>query len=197
MHGPITRNPARSTNRLLILGGSQGARSLNQLVFESLPQMSHDLNGWQIVHQTGDADAATAREHYTHVKLPVEVCPFIDNLSHCYRETDVVISRAGATTLAELACCGLPSVLVPFPHAARDHQTTNAEWYAKQGAALLIRESVTDADPPEALSEAVLPLLHGEQLRRKMSERCREVARPHAAREVAQQLRALSRKAAA
>lgn len=180
--------------RLLILGGSQGARSLNRIVCDALVQLSGNLAGWEIVHQTGPADAETIREQYARTTLPVTVREFIEDLGRLYRATDVVVSRAGATTLAELACCGLPAVLVPFPHAARDHQTANAAWYAERGAALLIREA---GDAAPLLADALLSLLHDERLRRRMSERCRNTSRPYAAQDVVQELLSVAHRAAA
>jgi UDP-N-acetylglucosamine--N-acetylmuramyl-(pentapeptide) pyrophosphoryl-undecaprenol N-acetylglucosamine transferase len=186
--------PEHTPKQLLILGGSQGARSLNRIVCNALVQLSGNLAGWEIVHQTGPADAATVREQYARTTLPVTVHEFIEDLGRLYRATDVVVSRAGATTLAELACCGLPAVLVPFPHAARDHQTANAAWYAERDATLLIREAEHAAP---SLADALRSLLHDERLRQRMSERSRNTARPYAAQDVVQELLSVAHRAAA
>lgn len=186
--------PEGAPKRLLILGGSQGARSLNRIICDALSQLRGTLIDWEIVHQTGSADAARIREEYAQANLQVFVHDFIADLGSLYRATDIVISRAGATTLTELACCGLPAVLVPFPHAVRDHQTANAAWYSERGAALLTRES---GDAARSLTDALSSLLNDEPLRRRIRERCRETARPHAAQDVVRELLAVAHRAAA
>jgi UDP-N-acetylglucosamine--N-acetylmuramyl-(pentapeptide) pyrophosphoryl-undecaprenol N-acetylglucosamine transferase len=193
IHSETAGKPERTPKRLLILGGSQGARSLNRIVCEALSR-SEVLAGWEIVHQTGAADTATVHEQYARTNLQVSVREFIEDPGSLYRETDVVISRAGATTLAELACCGLPAVLVPFPHAARDHQTANAAWYAERGAALLIRES---GDAARTLADALTSLIGDEDLRQRMRKRSRETSRPRAAQDVVRELLAVAHRAAA
>src|SRR5207253_2042810 len=111
---------------LLVLGGSQGAESLNDAVVGMLGQPVPQLAGWRIVHQTGAAQHDRTEKVYRAARLACVAEPFFDDLSEWYAQATLVIARAGATTLAELACAGCPAVLVPYPHAANDHQMANA-----------------------------------------------------------------------
>src|SRR5579863_9968032 len=115
-----------SSPTLLVLGGSQGAESLNDAVVELLTQMPPHLHSWRIVHQTGAAQHLKIAEAYRKAGIAHFVQPFFDDLSDQYSQAALVISRAGATTLAELACGGCPALLLPYPGAADHHQLANA-----------------------------------------------------------------------
>lgn len=150
---PIRRRDAPGV-RLLILGGSQGARGLNAMVELALPRLAASAIGLHVTHQTGTEDVARLRSAYARHALPASVTPFIKDMGAAYARADLVCSRAGATTAAELAYCGLPAVLVPFPRAAGDHQRDNAEALARTGAAVVIEEGA-DGTP---LANAILEL---------------------------------------
>ena len=129
------------TPTLLILGGSQGASSLNALVLDAFADRRAELTGWRIVHQTGATDLDAIRQRYAALSLNAEVQPFITDMAAAYRQATLVISRAGATTLSELACAGLPTILIPLPTSAHDHQRLNARLFADHSAALVVELS--------------------------------------------------------
>lgn len=121
-----------------ILGGSQGARAINQALAAALPHMADLKNKVRFMHQSGPHDAAMLAEQYSVNGFTAEVIPFVEDMASFYGQARLVISRAGASTLAELALCGKASVLVPYPFAAHNHQEKNARVFADRGAALLV-----------------------------------------------------------
>ena len=126
--------------RITVLGGSLGARALN----ETLPQAFAALGASrlpEIVHQAGRQHAAPLEAAYRRLAIDARVVPFIDDIAGQLAWSDLVICRAGATTLAELAAVGVGSVLIPFPHAIDDHQTRNAQALVEAGAAILVPQS--------------------------------------------------------
>jgi UDP-N-acetylglucosamine--N-acetylmuramyl-(pentapeptide) pyrophosphoryl-undecaprenol N-acetylglucosamine transferase len=124
--------------RVLVLGGSQGARFLNQHIPAALSQSGKPIEVW---HQCGNGWLDETRSSYEQVGLDARVESFIDDMAAAYSWADLVICRAGAMTVAELAAAGAASLLVPFPYAIDDHQTANANWLAEAGGAGLIQES--------------------------------------------------------
>ncbi|MCP4848429.1 MAG: undecaprenyldiphospho-muramoylpentapeptide beta-N-acetylglucosaminyltransferase [Verrucomicrobiaceae bacterium] len=123
---------------LLVMGGSQGARGLNQAITGALEHIS--ALGMQVIHLTGPADLDSIRAGYSHASLPYFVSAFCHEMHQAYSAADVAIARSGASSLAELSVFALPTILVPFPHAADDHQTLNAQVYTKSGAAEMLKE---------------------------------------------------------
>jgi UDP-N-acetylglucosamine--N-acetylmuramyl-(pentapeptide) pyrophosphoryl-undecaprenol N-acetylglucosamine transferase len=173
-----------SPPQLLILGGSQGARSLNQAVGTVLPLLARRLAGWRIVHQTGQVDYDRVRAQYSGTKLTIEVTPFLSSPVCAYAGASLAICRAGASTLAELAVAGVPAILVPYPHAAGDHQWHNARVLAQSGAARLVRD-----DPDRVLTAGGLRaelewLLASPAERARLTVAVRRFARPHAVDQV-------------
>ena len=166
--------------QLLILGGSQGAKSLNEAVLKAFSEIRGSLAGWKILHQTGAEHASYVRLEYEKLGLSAEVLPFIADMGTCYRETLLVISRAGATTLAELACAALPAVLVPFPFAADDHQKRNAEAFVQAGAARLVVQEASANGTGSRLRKELEPLLRDPQLRQNLRDQMNSLARPDA-----------------
>jgi UDP-N-acetylglucosamine--N-acetylmuramyl-(pentapeptide) pyrophosphoryl-undecaprenol N-acetylglucosamine transferase len=164
--------------RVLVIGGSQGARALNQVVPEALARAKDALRGVEIVHQTGHAMCDAVRARYAELGLEANVIPFIDDMARAYASAALVIGRAGATSLAEICAVGRPSILVPFPEAADDHQWHNARALETRGAALAIRESALDADK---LAQSVSRLLSDAGERRRMADAARSLGRPDAA----------------
>ncbi len=130
----------RAPLKLLILGGSQGAQAINQLIPEALAQLQANEYP-EIWHQTGERDCAAVQAHYAQLGIPAKVTAFIDDMQQAYQFADIVISRAGATTIAELTTIGLPSILIPLPTAVDDHQTLNAKYLVAQGAACMIAQA--------------------------------------------------------
>jgi UDP-N-acetylglucosamine--N-acetylmuramyl-(pentapeptide) pyrophosphoryl-undecaprenol N-acetylglucosamine transferase len=132
------------TCTLLVLGGSQGARRVNELVLDAVRILKGKGVEIRMIHQTGPADMKKVRSGYEKMGVQAQVGAFFKNMAKAYSLADLVISRAGATTLAELAVMGLPAVLIPYPHAADDHQATNAAYYERGGGAVVAREEELD-----------------------------------------------------
>lgn len=175
--------PDRPT--LLVFGGSQGARSINRAIVAAHPHWGDQT--LQVLHATGrvthEATAtawAQAREQGGGPK--VKVLDFIESMADAYAAADLVICRAGATSIAELTALGIPSILVPYPHATADHQVENARALERAGGAIMIRDDDLDAD---ALLAACLPLLREPERRQAMADAARAFGRPDAADNVA------------
>ncbi len=168
---------ARS-RKILVLGGSQGAKVLNEVVPTALAQLDLASRGITVVHQTGAAMQGAVEARYRELGVPAEVVSFVDDMARAYATATLVIARAGATTLAELCAIGRPSILVPYPFAADDHQARNAEALERAGAAISIRESALSA---EVLAERARALLHDAGARKHMAESARAHGRPDAA----------------
>ncbi|HYQ40291.1 MAG TPA: undecaprenyldiphospho-muramoylpentapeptide beta-N-acetylglucosaminyltransferase [Pseudomonas sp.] len=171
---------ARRQARLLVLGGSLGAEPLNKLLPAALAQVPGELRP-QVYHQAGKQHAEVTAERYREVGVEAEVVPFIRDMARVYAWADLVICRAGALTVSELAAAGLPSLLIPLPHAIDDHQTRNAEYLAKAGAAVLLPQHATDAAALAAQLTEVL--MHSEKLA-AMGATARRLAKPDATRTV-------------
>ncbi|WP_217475141.1 undecaprenyldiphospho-muramoylpentapeptide beta-N-acetylglucosaminyltransferase [Stutzerimonas stutzeri] len=166
--------------RLLVLGGSLGAEPLNKLVPEALAQLPQALRP-EVFHQAGKQHAGVTQERYAASGVEAEVAPFIQNMARAYAWADLVICRAGALTVCELAAAGLPSFLVPLPHAIDDHQTRNAEYLAKEGAAVLLPQASTDA---AALAAQLTEVMMQPEKLEAMGATARRLARPDATRTV-------------
>lgn len=166
--------------RLLVLGGSLGAEPLNKLLPAALGKLPADLRP-QVFHQAGKQHDQITAERYREVAVEAEVAPFIKDMARAYAWADLVVCRAGALTVSELAAAGLPSFLVPLPHAIDDHQNRNADYLAKEGAAVLLPQHATDADQLAAQLTEVL--MHPEKLE-AMGRTARSLAKPDATRTV-------------
>ena len=167
--------------RILVTGGSQGARAINEAVIGALPILAATGSRFAFTHQTGRVEPDEARrivEAYAKAGFTAEVSPFIDRMVDAFREADLVISRAGATTVAELAAAGRPAILVPFPFAADDHQRRNAEAVEAGGAGRLILQA--DLTPAK-LAAVILGLTDSPDLLPAMAQAARRLARPGAA----------------
>ena len=169
------------TLRLLVLGGSQGAQALNELLpaaLALLPRASRP----QVQHQAGREKLPQAEAGYRSAGVTAEVVPFVEDMAAAYCWADLVICRAGALTIAELAAAGVASVLVPYPHAVDDHQTRNAAYLADSGAALMLPQHQLDAPK---LAAVLAPLLTDRERCREMARAARRLALPDATRQVA------------
>ena len=166
--------------RLLVLGGSLGAEPLNKLLPAALAQLPGELRP-EVRHQAGKSHAEVSAERYREAGVAAEVLPFIRDMAAAYAWADLVICRAGALTVSELAAAGLPALLIPLPHAIDDHQTRNAEYLAKAGAAVLLPQHATDAAALAAQLTEVL--MHSEKLA-AMGATARRLAKPDATRTV-------------
>lgn len=167
---------------LLVTGGSQGASGLNRLVGPALVQLNQGGVDFQVFHQAGARDVEWLKSLYDEGGLKAEVSDFYQDMASYYSRSDLIIARAGALTLAELAAAALPSVLVPLPTAADDHQSVNARRMEEGGAALVLTERNTS---PGELAGALTRLLTNPPLLTKMGQAAEALARPGADEEMA------------
>lgn len=156
---------------LLVMGGSQGAAGINQLLFRSAPYLKDFQNAAgrpiQIIHLTGDRDDNLAAINYQREGITAHVSPFHHRMAEAYSAADLVVSRAGAASLSELSQFSLPSILIPFPFAADQHQHRNAEAFRDAGASELIEEKTAD---PESFALLVKNLLEDDRRRERMAD---------------------------
>jgi len=172
--------------RLLVVGGSLGAQALNERVPQALALLPADKRP-QVVHQSGRQHLDALRANYAAAGVEAEVRDYIEDMAAAYRDCDFAICRAGAMTVAELACAGVPAVLVPFPFAVDDHQTGNAEFLSDAGAAWLIQQK-------DLTAEKLATLIGGldRTTLAAMSDKALELAKPDATRQVADICEALA-----
>ncbi len=166
---------------ILIVGGSQGARVLNRIVPEAIAKLLAGKHKLRVVHQSGIHDFAEVEKAYATCKDRVEVVEFINEIGSYYRKADLLICRAGALTLAELGALGKPAILVPFPHAAHDHQTFNARAFAESGAAIVKIESEFES---QVLAEDLERLINDPQSLAKMAAAALKQGRPEACEQI-------------
>ena len=174
---PPVREEGKKT--LAILGGSQGAQAVNRLVAEALPNLPADvLRQLRVIHQTGEHDAPWVRERYEQGGIEALVQPFFADMAGVYGQADLLVSRAGATTLSEIAVVGLPAILIPYPFAADNHQEINADYYAKGGGAVRFRQSDLSA---ARLGEEIVRLVGDEERLTAMGKAMKGLSFPDAA----------------
>lgn len=175
---------------LLVFGGSRGAQALNDALLAALPHLEPLRGQLTLLHQTGGADLERVQAGYRAAGWnPAQVVPFIDDMAAAYAGSQLVLCRAGATTIAELTACGRAAVLVPYPHAAGDHQTANAQALAAKGAALLLPQSELDG---ARLARLLGDLLLDRPRLLDMAAIARSLGRPDAADLILQECRTLS-----
>lgn len=189
----ITGNPVRAEffdvqpkapgerTHIFITGGSQGARAVNLAMIGALPLLAAEKERLSITHQTGESDYDKVRATYLELGWRVEVKPFVEKMVEEFAKADLVISRAGATTVAELAAAGKPALMVPFPFAADDHQRKNAEAIERAGAGRMILQAELT---PERLAKELLWLIHDPQQLVRMAEASKRLGHPDAAARV-------------
>jgi UDP-N-acetylglucosamine--N-acetylmuramyl-(pentapeptide) pyrophosphoryl-undecaprenol N-acetylglucosamine transferase len=175
---------ARSRD-LFVLGGSQGAQVLNEVIPVALQRAGFAGRGLTVVHQTGEAMQQQVSAFYRQAGIEARVSPFIHDMVRAYASARLVIARAGATTLAELCAIGRASILVPYPYAADDHQTKNAAALQQQGAAVMMPQ---DHLTPELLAQELTGLLDDDACRRAMADAARRQGRPDAAADIVDDL---------
>lgn len=167
---------------LLVLGGSQGSQALNRVMMEVVGRLTDvDRRSWQVIHLTGPAGSRAVQVAYAQAGLRCWVSPHLDRMEWAYALADLAVARGGASTMAELARCGVPAVLIPYPGAS-GHQRDNAKLLESHGAAVRLEEH--DATPGRLL-EQLRTLLSDPFQREQMSARMAELARPDAADELA------------
>jgi len=180
LQDPEPRAPSpESPFHLLVFGGSLGAHSINMTLAAAAPLLAQMGRMLTITHQTGEKDCVELAAAYRAAGLHATVVPFIDNMAAAYRAADLIVCRAGATTIAEVTACGKPCVFIPFPHAVDDHQRKNAEALLKCSAGFMLLERELSA---ESLAAQIAALVADPVLLRDTGVNARAVARIDAAR---------------
>jgi UDP-N-acetylglucosamine--N-acetylmuramyl-(pentapeptide) pyrophosphoryl-undecaprenol N-acetylglucosamine transferase len=166
----------RDLPTLLVMGGSQGASGINQAMIKSLSSL-HGVP-LQVIHLAGGRDERLVADNYQRENIPAYVAPFHHRMEEVYSAADFAVARSGAASLAELAFFSLPGILVPFPYAADDHQTRNAEIFSRAGAAIILKESELSGD---VLARKLREVIGDPQRIRRMSESASRLAPKNAA----------------
>ncbi|ODS53603.1 MAG: undecaprenyldiphospho-muramoylpentapeptide beta-N-acetylglucosaminyltransferase [Acidobacteria bacterium SCN 69-37] len=187
--GADARPRTGTPSRVLVLGGSQGARAINTVLPDAAALVTRDQPATTFVHQTGARDLDAARAAYASAGVPAVVEAFFDPVSAEVHAADLVVCRAGATTLAELAAAARPAVLIPFPAATDDHQRHNAQVLVDAGAAVMIEERHLDAG---RLAATIVALLADAGALASMARAMAAFARPDAATRIVHHIRELA-----
>lgn len=162
---------------IFVFGGSAGARSINRAVVDALPYLYDIREKIQFLHQTGQMDYEFVRHEYRKHEFKGTVAPFIYQMGEAYAVADLVVSRAGATTLAEITAVGKPSILIPYPYATGGHQEFNARKLVEMNAARMLLNSELSG---ERIAEEIKELYHDDALRIEMQKNCKTIGRPEA-----------------
>lgn len=176
------RREKGGTPTVLVLGGSQGSRAVNEIVMKMLPALEEPARDWRFLHVAGAAQADAVRAAYARHRLSADVKPFVAEIHEWYAAAHVAIARAGGTTLAELCAAGIPSILVPLPAAADDHQRANARVLEKARASVMIEEG---PDAAERCLEALSAIVAEPGRTARMTQAALELGRPFAAFQIA------------
>lgn len=194
----VTGNPVRWSElpprerdekfTIVIFGGSAGAHRLNVAALEAAKQLQEEAVRLRLIHQTGEADRGWVEEAYRKLPFEVEVHAFIDRMDEAYGRADLVVCRAGATTVAELTALGKAAILIPYPYATQDHQRRNAEALKSAGAAAVILDAELSGS---RLAEAIRDLAADREKVQAMAAAARRLGRPQAAETIAELCRGL------
>jgi len=187
-----SQNESKEENgfTLLVLGGSLGARVLNSLVLDALGVLNSQLPpGFKVIHQTGPLDEDGVRGNYNRYGIEAEVRGFFDDMAAIYRQGDLVVARAGAGTLAELAIVGKPMILVPYPHAADNHQVVNAGYLVQGGAGIMLNQQDLTGGK---LAGELARLIFSQEDRMKMAKSAQGLAQPEAVEMIVEQCQRLA-----
>jgi UDP-N-acetylglucosamine--N-acetylmuramyl-(pentapeptide) pyrophosphoryl-undecaprenol N-acetylglucosamine transferase len=176
--------------RVLVFGGSQGAHAINMACVEAAPRLAAAAGRVDLTHQTGEREVEMVRDGYRRAGLQARVEPFLFNMDREMKAADVVICRAGATTLAELAAAGRASILVPLPTATDDHQRKNAEAFVRHGAAVMVEQRELTG---ERLVTELLALANDAHRRARLAAAAKTLAKPDAAAVIVERALALAR----
>ena len=178
--GLIYFNFNKSNKTIFLFGGSQGSSYLNKILSKII--INFENAGIQVIWQTGDLEFIKYKKNNSKT---IHVTPFIDNMAEAYAISDLIICRSGALTISELTVCGKPSILIPFSHAAGDHQTKNARVLAKSGAAKILSEKNLTA---KKLLFAIMNLIHNKTVLSKMSKASKSLGKPDATSKIVDQI---------
>ncbi len=170
---------------IFLFGGSQGALTLNRAMIDSLPQLAGLGEKLRVIHQTGSNDDTEAiAQAYASAKVDAKVFAFTEKIWECYADSDVVIGRSGANTVGEVAALGIPSILVPYPYAADDHQRANAEWLVASGGAAMIPDAQCNG---ERLARELKAIVTDKVRMKTMASCAAKAGRPDAAKRIAEE----------
>jgi UDP-N-acetylglucosamine--N-acetylmuramyl-(pentapeptide) pyrophosphoryl-undecaprenol N-acetylglucosamine transferase len=167
--------------QLLIFGGSQGAEAINKSIIDMLPQLQSIKNKIHVLHQTGQRQLEEVTKAYEQFGIQAKVTPFIVDMAGAYADADLIICRAGATSLAEITAAGKAAILIPYPWAANDHQLKNAQAMATEGAAVMIPERELSGGK---LFGVIEDLLRDEQKLHQMEENSLKLSKVDAAKTI-------------
>jgi UDP-N-acetylglucosamine--N-acetylmuramyl-(pentapeptide) pyrophosphoryl-undecaprenol N-acetylglucosamine transferase len=173
---------------ILVTGGSQGASAINTMMIDTVKRMKDKGRTPEVIHQTGQRDYESILKGYKDKGIEADVRPFIQDMPASYRQADIVIGRAGAGTVFELAAMGKPSILVPYPYAADDHQTANARMLGNCGGARVIAQ---DELNPDSLADLLIGFMDDRASLEEMGRRARKAAMPDAAKVIVDKLEAM------
>jgi UDP-N-acetylglucosamine--N-acetylmuramyl-(pentapeptide) pyrophosphoryl-undecaprenol N-acetylglucosamine transferase len=187
----IPAKTAGTQPTLLVFGGSQGARAINEAMIASFPGLREKAPALYIIHQTGERDYERVRAAYEQSGAAGEVHKFIDDMPGTFARADLLICRSGASTVAEITAAGKPAIFVPFPRAADDHQNVNAQALERANAAVVVEESKLEA---AYLVDTVADLIDDPGRLERMSTAARSLAHPHALEEIAAMVEELARR---
>jgi len=174
-----------STFRILVVGGSQGAKRLNQLMMEALAYLEEIREKIKVVHMTGAHLSEELKQAYRQKRVKAEVKKFIEDIGKEFKQADLVISRSGAGAIFELAMAGKPGILIPYPYSANQHQVLNARYLTDQGAGLMFLEKDLDA---KKLADAILQLFEHPEQRAEMGKKARSLAIPEASKTIVEEI---------
>jgi len=183
----IRANKPETPDKLtvLVVGGSQGAQAINKIFVEALEILCGQGKKIEVIHQTGKGDYERVIGDYQTRGLKGEIAPFITDMGDAYSRADMVVSRAGATTIFELAALGKPSILIPFPYATNRHQEINAGALVRSGGAeMILQEDLT----AEGMASVLIKYMDNRQALKRMGERAREIGKTDAAAVIVDQI---------
>ncbi|CAH2032250.1 undecaprenyldiphospho-muramoylpentapeptide beta-N-acetylglucosaminyltransferase [Trichlorobacter ammonificans] len=185
-HAAVTRERTPDAPfHLFVFGGSQGARPLNEVLPRTMALLNERAGHLRIVHQTGEQDLAAVRQGYREAGIDADVRPFIDDMAREYRRADLIVCRAGATTIAEVTAIGKACLFIPFPHATDDHQRKNAEALLKNEACeLMLERHMT----PETLAGTIAGLMDDRERLERIGRNAAGMARLEAARVIVDEM---------
>ncbi len=170
---------------VLVVGGSQGAMAINKAICEAMGYLHTEKKYPEIIHQTGKADYDRTNEDYKNRRIKVELEPFFQDMNTAYKRADLVVSRAGATTIFELAALGKPSILIPYPHAANQHQEINARSLVKTGGAEMVLQSELTG---KGMAQTILKYMNNPSILERMSTQAQKMGKKNAAKVIADKI---------
>jgi UDP-N-acetylglucosamine--N-acetylmuramyl-(pentapeptide) pyrophosphoryl-undecaprenol N-acetylglucosamine transferase len=177
---------------LLLFGGSRGAHSINRAAVEALPKLEKlSSQPLQVIYITGMEDYEWVKDKLAGIKLKIKISEYLFDMSKAFAAADLVICRAGATTLAEIAACGLPAILIPYPHSAENHQLYNAHYFLKAGGAKLILDKDLTG---ELLAKSVVELIKRKDELSRMADKSKEFGKADASRKICELIYSIRKK---